>query len=335
MNNMAIPGVNLGGWLVLEKWITSNLFIESQAVDEYTYCVNANRKQLTKLKDFRNTFITKNDFMWLARNGIRAIRIPVGYWLFGDEPPYQETVSYLDLAFAWANQTNLKILIDLHGLKGSQNGRDHSGRAGKTEWHKSEDNLPQSLAVIAKLAERYSKNTALLGISLLNEPHPVIPKTSILNFYQQAYKIIRDICGQDTWIVYSDGYIPSRWKKALPRRNFSGVFVDMHHYQIFTPLDRLLPARLSLLRTQFLLPWKVKRLQKYHPVIVGEWSLALNEKRLSGRTKTERHEIALAYAAEQLSTFNRTDAWFFWTYKIQDGGTWSFRDCVEKDLLKF
>ena len=33
----AMRGVNLGGWLVLEKWMTPGLFAGINAVDEYTF----------------------------------------------------------------------------------------------------------------------------------------------------------------------------------------------------------------------------------------------------------------------------------------------------------
>jgi glucan 1,3-beta-glucosidase len=333
MTDEVLPGVNLGGWLVLEKWITNSLFAGTSAVDEYTYCLDADSVHLDRLKNFRDSYVTKKDFTWLAQHGVRVIRLPVGYWLFGDEPPFQGTVAYVDRAFAWAEETNLKILLDLHGVRGSQNGHDHSGRSGSTAWHRDKDNMSQSLRVIEKLAERYGKSRALLGISLLNEPHPIILKSEILGFYEQAYEVIRHICGEETWVVYSDGYLPSRWRKELPRNTFKNVYIDTHHYQIFTPLDRILPPQLSLLRTRWQLPWKVKRLQRYHPVIVGEWSLSLNENPLRGKSQEQRKEIALAYATEQLKTFAKTKAWFFWTYKTEDGGNWSFLDCVEKGLL--
>lgn len=36
---LKLRGVNLGGWLVLEKWMTPSLFEGLQAVDETSYCV--------------------------------------------------------------------------------------------------------------------------------------------------------------------------------------------------------------------------------------------------------------------------------------------------------
>ena len=35
--NTCLRGVNLGGWLVLEKWMTPAFFADSDAVDEHTF----------------------------------------------------------------------------------------------------------------------------------------------------------------------------------------------------------------------------------------------------------------------------------------------------------
>jgi glucan 1,3-beta-glucosidase len=333
MRTKPLTGVNLGGWLVLEKWITPGLFQGTGAKDEYTFCEHAGAKELQRLKQFRDTFITKQDFVWLAAHGVQAVRLPIGYWAFGGAKPYLPTVGYIDKAFKWAQATGIRILIDLHGAPGSQNGRDHSGRAGKTGWHHDPRNITATLDAVSQIAKRYGSHPALLGISLLNEPMATIPKATLLDFYKQAYATIRKLCGDRVWIVYSDGYTPIRWRKELPRRQFHNVYIDTHHYQIFSPIDKLLPSWLNLLRTRWQLPRALTRLRKYHPVIIGEWSLTLGSTRLGKQIATRRRAVHQAYGRLQLSAYQPTDAWFFWTYKTEHGGTWSFRDCVEKDLL--
>jgi glucan 1,3-beta-glucosidase len=333
MRSKPIRGVNLGGWLVLEKWITPNLFKDTDAQDEYSFCNNAGKQELQKLKKFRDHFITKSDFEWLAEHGIEAVRLPIGYWAFGNASPYLSTVEYLDKAFAWAEETGLKILLDLHGAHHSQNGRDHSGRSGETQWHRDEANITETVETIKGLASRYGKHHALLGISLLNEPRSTIQKTILLDYYKQAYTIIRRICGDHVWVVYDDGYNPSRWRKELPAQSFKNVCIDTHQYQIFTPLDKRLPPWLNLSRTRLRLPRKLARLRKYHSVIVGEWSLALDNGKLGRLSTLKRRRIAQAYARAQLDAYDVTMAWFFWTYKTDQGGIWSFRDCTEKKLL--
>ena len=58
-----LRGVNLGGWLVLEKWITPSLFAGLQATDETSYCVELGEAEATRrLHQHWNTFITRDDF---------------------------------------------------------------------------------------------------------------------------------------------------------------------------------------------------------------------------------------------------------------------------------
>ena len=39
-----LRGVNLGGWLVLEKWMTPSLFEGLSATDETTWCAELGRR---------------------------------------------------------------------------------------------------------------------------------------------------------------------------------------------------------------------------------------------------------------------------------------------------
>ena len=333
MGDRLIRGVNLGGWLLLEKWITPSLFQGISAVDEFNYCKIADNKQLNELKKFRDSFIKEEDFKWLAEHKIKALRLPIGYWLFGDEPPFIGTIDYVDQAFMWAEKYGLKVLLDLHGLKGSQNGQMHSGKIGKTLWHKDENNIAQSLSTIRRVSRRYCNNTQLLGISLVNEPHPIIPKAVLVGFYNDAHAIIRDNCSKDTWVVISDGYLPSRWNKEMPIDKYPGVYIDTHHYQTHTPFDRILTPQMNLARVKFYLPLKIKRLQALHPVIVGEWSVVFDDKKMKVKTKEEQEQISKTYGREQLKAFESVSAWFYWTYKTEAGDNWSFRDCIEKQIL--
>ena len=43
-----LRGVNLGGWLVLEKWITPSLFEGLKATDETSYCVELGEAEATR-----------------------------------------------------------------------------------------------------------------------------------------------------------------------------------------------------------------------------------------------------------------------------------------------
>jgi glucan 1,3-beta-glucosidase len=326
----SLHGVNLGGWLVLEKWITPSLFNGTDAVDEHTYCQKAGKTELKRLKDFRDTWITQGDFAWLAEHGVQAVRLPLGYWAFGSEKPYVKTIQYVDKAFEWAEESGIQILLDLHGVVGSQNGKFHSGKAGEVGWPAVDSDYKQTLKVIERLAKRYGNSPALLGISLLNEPSPDIPKEFVLEFYKQAYQIIRNICGKGVWVVYSQGFRTRKWRNVL--RDYENVLIDYHHYQNFRVIDRWLPARAQIWRARWQLPLKLRWLSRSHPVVIGEWSLVYNawdKKRLSN----EKAEVlAKAYAFTQQNAFRKSAAYFYWTYKTENGGAWSLSDNIR--LLK-
>lgn len=316
-----LRGVNLGGWLVLEPWVTPGLFKGSVAVDEYTYC-QLHAQDLSALTKHRDTFITEQDFVWLQAHGIEAVRLSVGYWLFGDEAPYIATVKYVDEAFAWAKKYNLKILLDLHGAPSSQNGKIHSGRRGAIEWDAS-----KTLEVLIRLAEQYGQHSALLGISLLNEPSPEIGKAALKDFYVQAYHELHSRCVEDAWIIFSDAFRPRWWRREFKQGDFPAMSVDYHHYQIYRWMDKLLPVRWQLWRTRFTVPPKIRRMAKRHPVVIGEWSLALRTgKRVTAAQKQQ-------YGTLQQAAFATTDAHFYWTYKTTYGSSWSYRDCVDKGLI--
>jgi glucan 1,3-beta-glucosidase len=139
-----LHGVNLGGWLVLEKWIKPRLFAGEQAIDEYTLCQALGKDKAAKLlQQHRETWITADDFKWLAVHGINSFRLPVGYRVAEENPPCVTGLETMDWAFRMAKANGLSFLLDLHGVPGSQNGWDHSGRQGSLGWaYQQGEHLP-------------------------------------------------------------------------------------------------------------------------------------------------------------------------------------------------
>ncbi|KAG6865771.1 hypothetical protein C0991_011968 [Blastosporella zonata] len=117
-----VRGVNLGGWLVLEPWITPSLFDntgDSRIVDEYTFGQYQNHATaLGVLQNHWNTWITEADFQAIAAAGLNHVRLPIGYWAFdvsGGEPFIQGQLPYLAKAVNWGSKYGIKVIIDLHG----------------------------------------------------------------------------------------------------------------------------------------------------------------------------------------------------------------------------
>lgn len=328
-----LRGVNLGGWLVLEKWITPGLFGDMAAEDEYSLCQSASPALQSALQHHRETFITRDDFVWLKQQGIEAVRLPVGYWAFGDEAPYVASIEYIDRAFRWAHETGIYILLDMHAAPGTQNGWDHSGRIGEAGWADDERNIVKTLEVIDKLAKRYARHPQLLGFELLNEPKWTLSKAALLRYYTAAYKLLRKECGPHIWIVFSDNFRPRRWKRQLRGTNYVRVLMDTHQYQTFDAKDKKLDIAGHLIKTATKVPKTLAAMRAHHPIIVGEWSMALDQESLKGLDAAQLEAAHRAYGAAQLLTHSQASAWFYWTYRTQKPGVWSFRDCVERGWL--
>lgn len=317
-----LRGVNLGGWLVIEKWMTPSLFAGISAADEYGLCEELGRDAAGILTFHRDHFITEADFKWIAARGLNAVRLPIGHWIFGRSKPYVGGIEYVDQALDWAEQYGLSVILDIHGAPGSQNGKDHSGRIGSIDWHK-EDNVYQTLKLLERLCKRYKGVPALVGIELLNEPSWRLGRKRLTGYYEQAYDIVRGQLGDDVFVVFPDAFKPKRWKRTLTGRG--NVMLDVHLYQLFSRRDRRrsLASHMKLAMKRAKL---IHKLRKVRPVMIGEWSIALPKDR--GGDPTFR-----AYGALQLLSYTQADAWFYWSYKTEQGGPWSFRDCVRRGWL--
>ncbi len=321
----AIKGVNLGGWLVLEKWLTPSLFEGSQAIDEYTLCRDGSPQILKRLAKHRRTFITAKDFVWLKKQGITAVRIPVGHWVFGDAEPYQSTVAYLDKAFDWAQANGIDILLCLHGAPGSQNGEMHSGKQGAVQWDKDPKNVAQTLQIITKLASRYRTSPSLWGIELLNEPAASLSRHVLVRYYHQAYQHIRQICGQNVRVVINDIWAPKRWRWAMHWPKYKNVWFDTHQYQVFSERERTMVVDEHIAYTRRTVIKQLQKFRRHHHTIVGEWSMALDPLSLRAVNPANKQQAYMDYYRVQQATYGQMDGWFYWTYKTENGGPWDFR----------
>lgn len=330
-----LRGVNLGGWLVLEKWITPSLFAGVTAEDEFTFSQALGKAKAAQLlKHHRETWITADDFKWLAAHGINSVRLPVGYWVAEENPPFITGLETMDWAFRTAKTNGLSVLLDLHGVPGSQNGWDHSGRQGALGWHTSKENIAHSLRVIEDLATRCKAYDNLLGIELVNEPREDVPLDILKSYYQAGYQRVRKhLDPERAAVVIHDGFRPYEWNQFMPETDYRNVILDTHLYQCFSDQDhqRKIAGQIEVAAVER--KQQLDKMQKQLPCIVGEWSLGLPPKSLEGLGNFARDAAMRAFGAAQLVSYETARGWYFWTYRTEEGGGWSFRDCVSHGWL--
>lgn len=330
-------GVNLGSWLVLEKWITPKVFAGvPEARDEYTLCEKLGAKAAqARLKEHQDTFITDDDFKWLAARGINVVRIPVGYWTLKAPKPFVSGAETLDRAFTQAAKYGIGVLLDLHGAPGSQNGWDHSGKAGELGWHKSKENIALTLDTIEQLSERYASRPNLVGIELLNEPRWDVPLDILKSYYTDGYqRVRRHIKDARVAVVIHDGFRPREWANFLTGPEYTNVILDTHLYQCYTDDDRKRDGAGQIAFASGARRSQIDAMKTEQPqIIVGEWSTALDPKSYGAASPFERDMIKRGYGAAQVTSYEASKGWFYWTYKMENASDWSFRENVERGWL--
>lgn len=329
-SSQKLHGVNLGGWLVLEKWMTPTMFDGNDAIDEYTFMQLADGAD--RIEHHRKTFITEEDFEWLEKNGINAVRIPVGYWLFDGDTPYTPAIEYLDWAVEMAKKYHLKVLISLHGAPGSQNGSDHSGRVGEALWYSDAKYQQQTIEVLEKIAIRYIVEPTVWGIELLNEPKFDLIQWKLRKFYRQAYKRLTAVSRPGMYIVFHDAFTPRLLSGAIKATKSNPVMMDIHWYH-FADWFKQRPIGwyfYKLAHRTRLLGW----LQRMQPVIIGEWNLVIADQVMRKYTKEQDDKLIRHHAQLQLDTYTHAAGWFYWTYKTEKRGIWHFRSQVEDGVIK-
>lgn len=297
---MNIKGVNLGNWLVLEKWMSPVLFDGTTADDEYYLPRQLSREAYeSRIRVHRSSYITERDFAEIKSFGMNTVRIPVPYFIFGDCPPFIGCTEELDKAFSWAEKYGLQVLIDLHTVPGSQNGFDNGGLSGVVKWAQQPESIEFTLNVLEKLAERYGRHEALWGIEIVNEPlleaawdtfnslerypaaDPEMAEGSapvtlefLKEFYIKAYRRLRKFLPEEKAVVFHDGFDTFAWKDFMRGEEFKNVVLDTHQYLMVAEMDgcqQTLEAYVKYVKE--VLEPMIEEMEEYFPVICGEWCL--------------------------------------------------------------
>ena len=297
---MKVKGVNLGNWLVLEKWMSPALFAGTTAEDEY-YLPRQLSKEVyeARIKIHRAEYITERDFVTIKSMGMEAVRIPVPYFIFGDREPFIGCVEELDKAFNWAEAYGLQILIDLHTAPLGQNGFDNGGICGVCKWAQHPEEVEFILSVLERLAKRYGNRKGLWGIEVINEPltenmwdsmnmqerypafDPEMAEGSapvtfafLKEFYKDAYDRIREYMPEEKYVVIHDGFAIKEWKGYMQEEKYKNVVLDPHQYLMMAEMDKCeqtVEGYVKYIKEVY--QKDIQEMEEYFPVICGEWCL--------------------------------------------------------------
>lgn len=289
--NNPIRGVNVGGWLSIEPFITPSLFeypASDQVVDEYSLSAKLAMPGRRIIENHYATFITKQDFVDIANAGLDHVRIPYPYWIVTtyDGDPYLPQVGwrYLLRAIEWARESGLRVKLDLHAAPGSQNGYTHSGRVGSIDWISGPNgaqNAQRTLDIHTQLAtffaqDRYKNIITIYG--LVNEPKMlVIPEQSVVDWNTKAVQVIRD-AGVSAYLAFGDGFLALTDWQGVFQDVDPKLLLDTHQYQIFNvgqlSMNHHDRIRLACSGWSGLIRGSNNPETGWGPTIDGEWSQA-------------------------------------------------------------
>ncbi len=205
--NQKVIGVSLGNWLVLERWMDEDWFVAQaggNAWDEWGFMQSVGDRAASILEDHWNTWVVESDLDTLLSVGVNHIRIPVGYWAFiptaGAEPFRNFTqLDHLEQMLGWLYKRNMRALIDLHGMPGSQNGDQSSGQnTTNPTWFNdyNQGRSDQCIDAVISWIQSNPYRSVITGVAPANEPVGPGQGTDakwqvVQNFYDRSYTKLR------------------------------------------------------------------------------------------------------------------------------------------------
>lgn len=363
--NQKVRGVNLGGWFVLEPWITPSIFQQwangNGVVDEWTFCQTLGPAEAyNRLSSHWNSWITQDDFNQVAAAGLNHVRIPIGYWSIipvDGEPYVQGAYNILGQALDWAQAAGLKVMIDLHGAKGSQNGFDNSGRYGAINWQQG-DSITHTKNVLNKIRDDYASHPAVAAIELLNEPMgPSLNMDGVRQFYMDGWGNLEN---SNVAVTFHDAFQGvtawNNWGSGM-----WNLLLDTHHYEIFDQGSVSMSPETHI-STACGFGSQMASTGKW--TIAGEFTGGITDcaKWLNGLGKGARYDgtfpgssyvgscdgkytgtVAGLSSADkynigrfieaQLDAFEKASGWIFWTWKTESAPEWDMQDLLKNGLF--
>ncbi|EKM79666.1 hypothetical protein AGABI1DRAFT_114151 [Agaricus bisporus var. burnettii JB137-S8] len=344
-------GVNLGGWLVSEPFISPSLYekyVNNSAipvVDEWSLSIAMGANLAEEMEEHYKTFITEKDFADIAAAGLNWVRIPIGFWAIeaiNDEPFLVGTSwKYFLKAIVWARKYGIRIYLDLHSLPGSQNGWNHSGKSGSVNFMygvMGVANAQRTLTYLRILTEFVSQDQYrdVVGIvGIVNEIlWGTVGQTPVQSFYYAAYEAIRKATGSGAgsgpYIAIHEGFQgPAIWEGFLSGAD--RLLLDQHPYLAFMGDHTTSPDALAARPCSWAIA--TNQSQKAFGVTVGgEFSSAINDCGLwlsgigskPGYPDCTPWDDWSSYSSQTIATLKQVslasmDAlqnFFFWTWKI-------------------
>ena len=182
--NVLLRGIGFGGWMLQEGYMMKLTGEGQQYRLKSRIQEIIGEPETTRFYDrWLDNHTRKIDIDSLKAWGFNSVRLPMHYNLYTlpvDQEPVAGKQTWLDRGFkmtdslvAWCKANQMYLILDLHAAPGGQgNDNNISDRdPSKPSLWDSEANQQKTIALWAKLAERYKDEPWIGGYDIINEPN--------------------------------------------------------------------------------------------------------------------------------------------------------------------
>jgi endoglucanase len=335
-----LRGVNIGGWMNLEHFLTGHSGAESSLRRTMAAHLGREKAAFFFARLLHHLF-NEDDVRFLAGCGVTAIRLPLNYRHFeSDAAPgaYLESgFALLDQALDWCERHGVYAILDLHSVPGWQNGDWHCDNSSRHAlfWFDRQFQ-DRFVALWAEFARRYRLRSVVAAYNLVNEPltnapfgrfdpdADYIPDWPTINaVYGRTVDAIR--AASDQHIVMLEGDYYSTLFAGLNTPWDANLLYSNHNYiePAIAPLPSY-PGTLgdtywdaAAIRSQFAASEGYQFAQEHRvPLLVGEFGLSMDY-------PSPQVPAKVGVLQDQMLTYNRLGChWTFWSYKALGSMGW-------------
>lgn len=252
-----IFGVNYGNRFIPEEWMMTESHDFFQGIRAGGREPNGKRRvSLCDVTDSARMFrwlddtIQESDFKRMQEMGVQVVRVPCGYWNWVSFPAEtapnapdsrlrnlhmlgspSQFEPYFHRIFEFARRCGIKVLLDLHGAPGSQNGEMHSGASLPVGHFGAGWNCDKAVEAISNMSAFAARKCNCFGVQLLNEPQDLC-----LHFLESYYRKAilaarRHLHPKVPIILFSWTYHFDHWQdNHFDYSEYGNVMWDTHVY---------------------------------------------------------------------------------------------------------
>jgi hypothetical protein len=203
-NKVILRGLDPGEWYNIEAYMIKWPDHDKGPV---FYGATLIRNTLIDLMGQRNTdefyrrweanIVTEADVQKWASWGANSVRLSINYhWLSTSDGVYLDSGWHrIDRFIRWCKKYKIAVILCLHAAPGAQSGLLMADGAGTAKlWTQGATNIPWTIHIWQKIAQKYAHDTTIAGYDLLDEPIlPAGHEKDLRPFYLDVTKAIRSV----------------------------------------------------------------------------------------------------------------------------------------------